>query len=90
MDLFLLGGDVITMSIREIAGSYGIYPFMTRVAVGDRPVTAAVETVNSSEVSSEDDLRPYSLPRYGSDGSLSVAESPASSEVVRSRLSVFA
>ena len=56
------------MRIGEPTRSYGMNPFMTRVSVGDRPVNGLVTAPPSRDVSENDDVQPYSIPRYGRSG----------------------
>ena len=82
------------MRIGEVTGSYGMYPFMTRVSVGDRPVTAAVPAPPNRDATSDATVQPYNIPMYGRGGSLvssaANAEATAAGEEERPALSVYA
>lgn len=64
------------MRIGEASGSYGMYPFMTRVSVGDRPVTALVSSPAPREVSENDDIQPYNIPNYSRNGRVEDSTEP--------------
>jgi hypothetical protein len=84
------------MMIGSLSGSYGIYPFMTRVSVGDRPVTAVAAAPEGRAFSEGEPIQPFDIPTYKRDKSMSAESSTAStpeaqgSQANTKRLSVYA
>jgi len=79
------------MTIGSVTGSYGMYPFMTRVSVGDRPVTALVAAPSPREMSDIDAVQPHNIPTYSRNGRAGGSSEQPTKELQTGRpLSVFA
>jgi hypothetical protein len=78
------------MKIGTSSGSYLLMPYITRVSVGDVPVTEITTSRPNEGASAEDDLRPYPVSTYGRDGSSPQTSNMAALAASGKKISVFA
>jgi len=89
-----IGASNRHMKIGSISGSYGMYPFMTRVSVGDRPVTSLTKVPEARSFSEDESIQPFNIPTYNRDKAMSSEASRAQSsrheQTTPTSLSVYA